>query len=240
MRDRGLRRRLARAIIIDRAMPGDLSVIGRVARARSEENYRFAARFVAGKTVLDIGGGSGIGHELLLAGGAASILSIDRHVAAPAPCGNARVRFVQGDFLTCLLPEAPFDVIVCLGTLFYLDDTEAALVKMHGLLKPGGTLIVNCINQRLVRRYFAMPLEAVDGKFSTAYDEPGLRAFLKRRFGAEPDLYVQQPVPVSRSWPAKLRFWLTPLTWPWRRHPVVPKPPGTEGMFVYAVVSKSG
>ena len=61
------RKRFARAIIIDRATSQNNSLIGRIARERSEENYRFAANFVADKTVLDIGGGTGIGHDLLLA-----------------------------------------------------------------------------------------------------------------------------------------------------------------------------
>ena len=237
---RGLRKRLARAIIIDRATPGSISLIGRVARERTEENYRFASRFVAGKAVLDIGGGTGIGHDLLVAGGAASILSLDRHLASTAQGGDARVRSVRGDFLTCPLPDGEFDVVICLGTLFYLEDTDAALAKMHRLLKPGGTLVINCINQRLVRRYFEMPLEEIDGKFSTAYDEAGFRAFLKTRFDSEPELYVQQPVQVSRSLSDMFRFWLTPATWPLRRHPVVPRRPGTEGMYVYAVVNKKG
>jgi SAM-dependent methyltransferase len=240
MTGKGFRRRLARAIIIDRATPENISIVGRVARGRTQENYRFASRFVAGKAVLDIGGGTGIGHDLLLAGGATSILSLDRDAASMPRNADARVRFLRGDFLTCPLPDGQFDVVICLGTLFYLADADAALAKMHRLLKPAGTLIINCINQRLVRRYFAMPLEKIDAKFSTAYDEAGLCAFLRKRFGAEPSLYVQQPVPVARSLPAMLGFWLVPLTWAWRRHPVVPKPPGTEGMFVYAVVSKSG
>lgn len=237
---REIRKRFARAIIIDRATPGDGSFIGRVARHRTEENYRFASRFVAGKSVLDIGGGVGIGHDLLLAGGAASILSLDRHVASPIPAGDARVRFVQDDFLTWPLPDARFDVLICLGTLFYLRDPDAALAKMYRLLNPTGTLIINCINQRFVYRYFGMPLEEIDGKFSTAYDEPGFRAFLKRRFEFEPALYVQQPVPAFRRPLDKLGFWLTPLTWPFRRHPVVPVPAGAEGMFLYAVTSKDG
>jgi len=236
---RELRKRLARSIIIDRATPHGASLIARVARGRSEENYRFASRFVAAKSVLDVGGGTGIGHDLLLAGGASSILSLDRHVPGSAPAGDARVRYVQGDFLSCPLPDGGFDVVVCLGTIFYLSDPEAALARMHRLLRPGGTLVINCINQRLVRRYFGMPLEAVDGKFSTAFDEPSFRAFLMDRFGAEPRIYVQQPVPVAGSLPDRLAFWLLPLSWPLRRHPVVPRPSDREGMFLCAVVNKS-
>jgi ubiquinone/menaquinone biosynthesis C-methylase UbiE len=188
--------------------------------------------------VLDVGGGMGIGHDLLLAGGAASILSVDHHVASRE--SDPRVRSVQGDFLTCALAGKQFDVVICLGTLFYLSDADAALAKMHHLLTSTGTLIVNCINQRLVRRYFEMSLEEIDGKFSTAYDEAGFRRLLVDRFGTEPQLYVQQPVPTSRSFPDLVGFWLVPFTWPWRRHPIVARPPGTDGMFVYAVVTKSG
>src|ERR1700722_3776672 len=123
------RKRLARAILIDRATAGGTSIIGRVARERSEENYRFASSFVTGKTILDIGGGNGIGHDLLLARGAASILSLDQHVASTAQGGDPRVSSVLGDFLTYPLSDGSFDVIICLGPLFYVGDSAVALGK---------------------------------------------------------------------------------------------------------------
>jgi SAM-dependent methyltransferase len=232
------RKRLARAIIIDRATSVSTSIVGRIARERSEENYRFAGNFVAGKRLLDIGGGMGVGHDLLLMRRATFLLSLDLHIASTAQGGDARVHSVQGDFLTYPLPDNSFDVIICLGTLFYLADPEAALKKMYRVLVPTGMLIINCINQELVRRYFGMPLEQIDEKFSVAYDEAGFRNLIRRHFNAEPTLYVQQPVPVYRTLLGTLAFWLTPLTWPVRRHPVVLKPPGTEGMYFYAIMSK--
>jgi SAM-dependent methyltransferase len=228
----GFRKGLARAIIIDRAASANTSLVGRIARERSEENYRFASRFVEGKTIVDIGGGTGIGHDLLLAAGATSILSLDRHVAATQ---DPRVTALQGDFFSLKLPEASFDMVICLGTLFYLGDGDAALARMARLLKPGGMLIVNCINPNLVRRYFGMALEEIDGKFSVAYAEPEMRERLKAHFGAEPEFYVQQPVCVSNP----LAFWATPLTWAFGRHPVIPRPSGTEGMYVYAIVRRN-
>ena len=159
----GFRKALARDIIIDRAVSANTSLVGRIARERSEENYRFAAKYVAGKKILDVGGGTGIGHDLLLAAGATSILSLDRHVAATH---DSRVTALQGDFFSVELPQVPFDVVICLGTLFYLGDADAALARMASLLRPGGTLIVNCINPRLVRRYFGIALEDIDAKFS--------------------------------------------------------------------------
>ena len=239
MPSKGFRRRLARAIIIDRATSENLSIIGRIARERSEENYRFASNFIAGKIVLDIGGGKGIGHDLLLARGAKSILSLDRYVAANEYGGDPRARSIQGDFLTYPLSDESFDVIICLGTFFYLRDGDAALLKMHRLLRPAGMLVINCINQQLIRRYFGMSLEKVDEKFSAAYDAVEFRAILRKHFNAEPTLYVQQPVPVSGTLLNAFAFWLIPLTWPLRRHPIMLKPPGTEGMYIYAVVSKN-
>ena len=232
------RKRLARAILIDRATAGGTSIIGRVARERSEENYRFASSFVTGKTILDIGGGTGIGHDLLLARGAASILSLDQHVASTAQGGDPRVSSVLGDFLTYPLLDGSFDVIICLGTLFYVGDSDVALRKMQRLLTPAGMLIINCINQKVVRAYFGMSLEEIDDKFSAAYDEAGFRALIKRHFEGEPALYIQQPVPGSRTLFGRIAFWLIPLTWPLRRHPVMLKAPGTEGMYNYAIVGK--
>jgi len=238
MTSKEFRKRLARAIIIDRATSVSTSIVGRIARERSEENYRFAGNFVSGKRLLDIGGGMGIGHDLLLARGAKFLLSLDPHIASTAQSGNSRMRSVQGDFLTYPVPDSSFDVIMCLGTLFYLADPEAALKKMYRVLVPNGMLIINCINQELVRRYFGMPLEQIGERFSVAYDEAGFRALIRRHFNAEPTLYVQQPVPVSQTLMGTLAFWLIPLTWAVRRHPVMLKPPGTEGMYSYAIVSK--
>jgi len=234
MNPNGLRRRLARAIIIDRASTGRNSLVERVARERSEENYRFASRFVAGRTVLDVGGGAGIGHDLLLKADARSILSLDRFVAPTPPDGETRLRYEKGDFVAHPLPDAAFDTIICLGTIFYIPDATAALAKMRRLLRPGGTLVINCINQRLVRRYFGMRLEDVDAKFASAFEQDRFFAFLRDGFGADPETFMQQPVPTEAS----LGFWTAPLTWAVRRNPVVPTRPGAEGMFVYAVVKK--
>ena len=84
-----------------------------------------------------------------------------------------------------------------------------------------------------------MPLEEVDDKFSTAFNEPDFSALIKRHFDAEPSMYVQQPVPFSKKLRDVMRFWLMPIVWPFQRHPIVPKPKGAEGMFVYAVAHKS-
>ena len=235
---RSLCKHLARAILIDRATPGDTSLIGTIARARSKENYRFASLLVFGKTVLDVGGGAGIGHDLLLGKGAVAIRSIDKHVAPTALHGDPRISSIQEDFLTYPIEDETVDVVICLGTIFYMRDVDAAVAKMHRALMPGGVLIMNCINQELVRRYFGLTLGEIDDKFSTAFDERGFLALLSKHFENTPECFIQQPVSTSTTLLGSIKFWFTPLAWPFRRHPVMPKPPGTEGMYVYAVVKK--
>src|SRR6266446_1785654 len=202
-------------------------------------NYRSSAHVVRGKAVLDIGGGTGIGHDFLLEKKPNRILSLDKKITPGqnAKCQNPPVEYRRGDFFEVDLPDESFDVVICLGTLFYLGDHDAALAKMRRLLRPGGMLIINCINQELIGGYFGMRLQDIDAKFSAAYDAAEFRVLLTRHFGAEPALYVQQPVRFSNSVFGSLRLWLTAVLWLVFRQPVVPRPSGTAGMYNYAVIT---
>jgi len=236
-----LRRNIARSIIIDRATQEAGSIINSIARERSEENYRFASRFVSGKSVLDIGGGRGTGHAQLLEGNPSHVLSLD--LEAYSLCRrlqDARLEYRQGDFLNEPLPEGSFDVIICVGTLFYLTDHGIALARMCRLLRPGGILIINCINQDLVRKYFGMSLQSIDTKFTGAYSASEFCALLEIVFGAAPALYHQQPVKGQflRSICGTPQLWLAALNWVFSRHPVVPAGPNMVGMYNFAVVAK--
>jgi 2-polyprenyl-3-methyl-5-hydroxy-6-metoxy-1,4-benzoquinol methylase len=234
-----LRRRIARAIIIDRASGKKNSVIDRIAKERSEENYRFAAQFVEGKAVLDIGGGTGIGHDHLLANNPCRVLSLDKAVCPQKTLRHldSRLEYWKSDFLEQDFADTLFDVVLCLGTLFYIPDHDAALGKMERLLRPGGLLIINCINDDLVTRYFGMQLRDIDLKFSGAYGTSEFRALLEKHFGTEPVLYVQQPVSLSTSVFSRVRLWTAALLWPFARHPVLPRATGKTGMYNYAVVT---
>ena len=52
----------------------------------------------------------------------------------------ANLTFVQSE-ATKPLADAPFDAICAFSILHLLDDLDAGLVHMHGMLKPGGFLI---------------------------------------------------------------------------------------------------
>lgn len=237
---RRLRRALGRAIIIDRATDRGSSAIDRIARQRAEENYRFASRYVAGREVLDIGGGSGIGHPFLLAAGAARVVSIDIHAGlADNGARDPRLTYLQGDFFSYDFPDGSFDVLICIGVLFYLPQHDVAIGKMNRLLRPGGVLVINCIDRGLVARYFGMTLADIDPKFTIAYTARELGDQLARHFSAPPELFVQQPVGDTTGRLAALRVWLAPARWLFGRHPVSAAATRVTAMFNYFVVRKA-
>ena len=236
---RRLRQALGRAILIDRAPDQGSSAIDRIARERAEENYRFASRYVAGKEVLDIGGGSGIGHPFLLASGAERVVSIDIHRGLGNGAGDPRLTYVEGDFIAYDFPDGSFDVLICIGVLFYLPQHDAALRKMHRLLRPGGLLVVNCIDRSLVTRYFGMTLAEIDPKFTRTYTAGELSDQLARHFAATPEAFVQQPVGDTTRRLSALRVWLAPVRWLFGRHPVSAADGPVTAMFNYFVVRKT-
>jgi SAM-dependent methyltransferase len=237
---RRLRRALGRAIIIDRATNGGSSAVDRIARERAEENYRFASRYVAGREVLDIGGGSGIGHPFLLAAGATRVVSIDIHAGLEGNgAGDPRLTYLQGDFFSYDFPDGSFDVLICIGVLFYLPQHDVAIGKMSRLLRPGGVLVINCIDRGMVARYFGMTLSEIDPKFTITYTARELGDQLAQHFNAAPEIFVQQPVGDTTGRLAALRVWLAPVRWLFGRHPVSTAATRVTAMFNYFVVRKA-
>jgi SAM-dependent methyltransferase len=52
------------------------------------------------------------------------------------------VTFTLGDFLSAAIPGGPFDVAIGQGSLMHFDDLPDALDRIAGVLRPGGTLVV--------------------------------------------------------------------------------------------------
>lgn len=114
--------------------------------------------------VADIGAATGR-HALALAARPLDIVAIDPSQQMLAQlCRLADTRDQDGTILPCAaaLPALPmtgatFDLIYCFSTLLLLSpqDQEAALAEMAGLLRPGGSLIVDIAGSRsLAIRYW--------------------------------------------------------------------------------------
>jgi SAM-dependent methyltransferase len=92
---------------------------------------------------LDVGCGGGLFVRLASAAGWTAT-GIDP--AAPADEGPAR-HFVRAEFPSPTpIPGAPFALVTFIGSLNYMDDPVAALRAAHGLLEPGGVVLVRVPN----------------------------------------------------------------------------------------------
>ncbi|AYE93677.1 SAM-dependent methyltransferase [Mycobacterium paragordonae] len=93
--------------------------------------------------VLDVGCGDGF-LAARLAGRIPRVVALDidepvlQRAAARFP--DAAVQWMHGDVMTTDLPD--FDAVVSNAALHHIDDTRAALARLAGLLRPGGTLTV--------------------------------------------------------------------------------------------------
>ncbi|MGW3151616.1 MULTISPECIES: class I SAM-dependent methyltransferase [Streptomyces] len=94
---------------------------------------------------LDVGCGDGL-LARKLAARAKRVTGIDKSPGMIAcsrelAAGYPQLTFVEGDFLTAELPAGEYDFICSVTTIHHMDF-EAALIRMHELLRPGGTLVV--------------------------------------------------------------------------------------------------
>lgn len=159
------------------------AVVDEVVRARSAELGRPLR-------VVDLGGGTGglavplavAGHDVTVVDPSPDALASLRRRAAEAQA-SSRVSAVQGDAetLASLVGRDRPDLVLCHGTLEYVDDAESTLARIADVLAPGGILSL-VVPQRAA----AVLARAIAGQFAQA------RAVLDRADGRWGDA---DPVP---------------------------------------------
>lgn len=109
--------------------------------------YRFARRYVEGRSVADLGW-TGVGYgTCLLAETAESVTGIsDSREAVESASEVYAVPNVE--YRKTSLPDLPFpadsfDVVVALGVIEKLEHQESLLASIKHVLKPGGTLVLS-------------------------------------------------------------------------------------------------
>lgn len=130
----------------ERLVPGeDDGLLGLEHRKR----YAFAARFVKGKTVLDIACGTGYGTRMLLDAGAAAATGVDISADAVAYArrefGAGNIAFLAADAETC--KSGAYDVIVSFETLEHLENRNGFIRNLSSLLHENGLLIISTPNK---------------------------------------------------------------------------------------------
>lgn len=114
------------------------------------ERYRFASRFAAGKSILDIACGVGYSGPKFIEAGALSYNGVDINEKlidyAKKFYGSDLISYSVGD-ITTFNNNKMYDLITCYETIEHVKNYEAAIQNLHSLLKPGGMLFISSPNR---------------------------------------------------------------------------------------------
>lgn len=135
---------------------------------------------LAGKRVLEVGCGRGVGMEILLSLGAAHVtgFDLDPRMVARAHKRTAkygpRARAFVGDAEAIDAPDAGFDVVVEYGILHHIPNWHQAQREIARVVKPGGVFYFEDLLKGLIS---AWPMRAL-------FDHPQTTQFRGREFFA--------------------------------------------------------
>ena len=169
---------------------------------------------LAGKRVLEIGCGRGVGVEILLSLGAEHVTGFDfdpRMVALARQRltrYSEKVRVFVGDAEAIDAPDDSFDAVVDYGVIHHIPHWQLALKEIARVLKPGGTfyfedLLKNLITTWPAPVFFDHPqaTQFYGGEFRSELESTGLCVQKWRQLGewAIAGRASKYPHPVSSS-----------------------------------------
>jgi len=109
--------------------------------------YHFAARYCAGRRVLDLACGEGYG-SAILAAVAEHVVAVDidqptiEH--ARATYANDNLEFIESSITDArAFADGPFDVVVCLEAIEHIKEHEALVAAIKGALTPSGIAVIS-------------------------------------------------------------------------------------------------
>jgi len=113
--------------------------------------YQFTEQFVSGKTVLDIGCGTGYGSAKLLDLDAKRVEAIDRDKEAVAYAERRykrnKLTFRVADALAIPFKKEMFDVVISFEVIEHIKDPHIFIQEAMRVLKKGGVFICSTPNQ---------------------------------------------------------------------------------------------
>lgn len=146
--------------------------------------YYWAAEIVAGRSVLDVGCGTGYGLQILSDGGAECVTGVDYDPTAMGGIHEIRSEGIwccAGDARRLPLKSEEFDVVTSFEVLEHLERANEFLSEVERVLKSGGTFLVSTPN--------ALVTMPIGGKPKNPfhvheYEPPELADLLQRHFGS--------------------------------------------------------
>jgi len=158
--------------------------------------YRFAAKFVPNKIIVDCACGSGEGTDVFFKSGAKEIkafdLSEDAIREAKAKCNHANVDFKINSATKLPLPDEFAEVYVSLETIEHLDDDKLFLMEAKRVLKPGGIFICSTPNRTVTNPGASLNSKPSNQFHVREYSSPEFGLLLKEYFG-QVEFYGQNP-----------------------------------------------
>ena len=129
-----------------------------------------------------------------------SMLSIAKSKASPELAGN--VETINQDFMKASFEPSSFDVIFCIGVLAHVVSPSAFIEKMVPLLKPGGSIVIECTDSNQVLYIFESLFYKVWGLLRpakyTSFKEVPYREIAKIlcRYGLQPKTVFRYIAPL--------------------------------------------
>jgi SAM-dependent methyltransferase len=142
---------------------------------RHEAAYEFAAGFVTGRDVLEVGCGEGYG-TALLATSARRVLGVDYDAAtvAHAAATYRRPHFVRGNLAALPVADAAVDVVESLQVVEHVWDYGEYVRECRRVLRPDGVLILTTPNRLTFSPGLDRPVNPFHTKEFTACELTGL------------------------------------------------------------------
>ena len=113
--------------------------------------YQFTGQFVKGKTVLDVGCGTGYGSHYFATQGAKAVFGIDyaEDAIKYAKEKHSGIEFRTMDAQDITYPGASFDVVISSENLEHLHNPAACIAQIRRVLKNGGVLVLGTPNKEI-------------------------------------------------------------------------------------------
>jgi 2-polyprenyl-3-methyl-5-hydroxy-6-metoxy-1,4-benzoquinol methylase len=157
----------------------------------------------SGRSVLDVGCGTGMLVREVAARGASRVIGLD--YAAPAieeaqsiPHPD-NVEFVTADIMSWT-PPCRFDVVVTLGTLEHLDEPARFLARMTEFLAEDGTIIIACPHFLNPRGYVWMALATLLDVPMSLSDLHFIHPWHMKQWATDLGMSAELVTTVDREW----------------------------------------
>lgn len=136
---------------IERLDPKKKNLLTKKLIAEHVVRYEFTRPYIRGKTVVDLGCGSGYGSNLIKSSGARTVygIDIDKDAITYAEKNYALegIHFIQNPAEKTGLPDNSVDVVITFETIEHVDNAETLITEIRRILKRNGICILSTPNK---------------------------------------------------------------------------------------------